>query len=277
MVTNTSTIPTPVYEPVQYALTGRPFKLLPPLARHYLADVIGVIEPKNATPRLIQDHRDALKCTFFRTLQGNDEWLVKDWRTVQKLRPIERRGIEQAMQLVKSEEQFLHILLPERENHFREFVGKFDALVWLELEGRRGNASLTEAQQKEYRDEMCGLREALDYPRKALEALDRQVVGMLEERENSPVKTYFEQNVFPVSSPRDVNKPGSDRESKGAVIATRHHVGASWRSPRSHEGRRSSGAKGYGLLYSMGDRKKRSTAREGALSRNKSPVVVHEK
>lgn len=268
MVATTPLIPVPTYEPAQYALTGLPFKLLPPLARYYLADVVGVTAPKDATSELINAHRDVLKCTFFRALQGNDESLIKEWMKVQKLRPLATRKSVEAMKLAESEEQFLHILLPERETHFREFVCKFDALIWLELEGRKGEEALTEAQQKSYRDEMCGLREALDYPKTALEALDRQVAGLLEDRVKSPVKTYFEENVLPVASPRDLS-------NKGAESTATHHIEPSWRLPRSHGGRRNSASKKYGPFYD--DRKKRTATRDGSsLRRNlKSPDAAN--
>lgn len=246
MLSTTATIPVPTYEPSPYALAGRPFKLLPPLARYFLADVVGVIDPKDATPQLIQDHRDALKCTFFRALQGNDEWLVREWRAIQKRRSLAAQGME-ALGPSESEEQFLMVLLPEREGLFREFVGKFDALVWLELEGRQKESALTEDEQKRYRDEMCGLKEALDYPKKALEALDRQVAGLLKEKASTPVKLYFEQNVFPVSVPSAVATP---------AVAPACRTDASWRPPRSPGGRRNSDSRNWAPFAAAAGRKR---------------------
>ncbi|KAI0339896.1 hypothetical protein BDW22DRAFT_1486590 [Trametopsis cervina] len=197
---DTPSIPIPEYEPAPYRFSGLAFADLPPLAQYYLADVVGVTSPAHATAKHLQDHRAILQCSFFRSLQGNDEWLVKEWIAIQEARSAVIRDSECAAAALQreSEEQFLDVLLPERERHFKEFIIKFDALVWLDVEGRREKEKMSEQEQRRYRDEECGLQQALEYTKKALQVLDREVARLLLSSASGPVKSYFDENVFSV-------------------------------------------------------------------------------
>lgn len=241
LISAADVVPVPSYDPAPYALSGLTFHQLPSLAKYYLKDVVGSTSPLQVTQQRIREVRVALQHTFFRALQGNDEALVKAWRAMHKAWAEQPTTPEGMNRFEESREQFLNVLLPEREGHYHEFMAKFDALVWLELGGRvAAKERMGVEEQKRYRNEECGLRGALEWPRRALQDLDRHVAEILQSRARTAIKTYFDEQVF---TPRPRDTEGSEYSVQGPrsapAFSTRRHSFAAqsaetrtWRNPR---------------------------------------------
>jgi len=177
----------PVYEPAPYAYCGRAFHELPPLAQHYLSEVACLMPPATHSPSAIEDERSRLALSLFRALQGIDIALVdKRYEAYHVAREAQASPTTQWFHsaLRKDEERLqevVGVLLPERQRTLDEFMIKFDALVWLDGEGRE---QFSHAEWQAHRDTLCA--PILDYTRRALIALDESVMKKtIELQENS--------------------------------------------------------------------------------------------
>src|SRR6267154_4672458 len=133
----------PVYQPLPYALAGLTFMQLPLLTQRYLG-MAKLVPPHARDLNSIEDERSRISVALFRSLKGTDIRLV-DLRheTVAMVHELER-GISPSADLHAATvqrqdarlQEVLGILLPERELIFNEYLVRFDALVWLDQEGR---------------------------------------------------------------------------------------------------------------------------------------------
>lgn len=275
----------PVYEPRPYALSGLTFDELPYMAKYYLEYVVGTTSPNQVAPEDVCNLRLVLRNTFWRTVQGNDEALVKAWRAMGKaqreaaeaLHKDEQENEQEATQRFRSWYDDYCALLGERALHYHEFVAKFNALVWLELEGRATSDKLSAEEEQRYRNEECGLKDALLWPKTVVENLDRHVVKMLNRRDENPVKTEFENTVFNVTHQREPltagpvaqaqsHEPSSARRVRGRRRSFPAEAPeAGWRNPRpprpsrDSEGASQRGDKGWGNLKSQPVQRTRSS------------------
>ena len=97
-----------------------------------------------------------------RKVEGNNTALVKEWQSIQKGRSRTADHKKANFEaLTESEEQFLKVLLPERERHFNDFMIKFDALVWLQMESKDDEDKLSEEYQRRFRDEKLSATQAV--------------------------------------------------------------------------------------------------------------------
>ena len=98
-----------------------------------------------------------------RTLEGNTMALVQARRNAKRASlelvpssPVDHMRMDDARRVT----EVIAVLLPERERMMDDFVGKFDALVWLELATSNKQEMSIEEQQR-YRDEYPLFRDTL--------------------------------------------------------------------------------------------------------------------
>ncbi|KAG1777794.1 hypothetical protein EV702DRAFT_1101006 [Suillus placidus] len=165
----------PVYEPLPYALSGLSFTQLPLYTQRYLRNIAKSVSPHAPDVNSISVERSIISMGLFPSLLGNDMNLV-DLRheAIAMARDLER-GIppqasaqwHAAMEKWRLQKVF-GTLLPERELIFNQFMIKFDALLWLDQEGRE---NYTPEDWQRYRDAL--LKPILDNTSKQLVALDK--------------------------------------------------------------------------------------------------------
>ncbi|KAG2366290.1 hypothetical protein BDR07DRAFT_1396648 [Suillus spraguei] len=162
----------PVYEPLPYALSGLSFTQLPIRTQRYLLDI--------AENELYFGPALNHIAELFNDLIGNDTALVNmRYEAIVMARDLQIGIPPQATAQwhLAAQKKRLHIvldtLLPERELIFNEFMIKFDALVWLDQEGRR---KYTPDDWKRYRDAL--LKPILDQTSNRLVARDEYVKNL---------------------------------------------------------------------------------------------------
>ncbi|CAL1706134.1 unnamed protein product [Somion occarium] len=143
----------PVYIPSEYNFSGLQFDELPHLAKHYLANEIGITSPSDATSEELVNRYIELASKLVRCLEGNDRALVElktDARRKSIIAPHEPEMTTYGRDMARVK-QVLEVLLPERQSILDDFVVKWDALIWLEMEGLDERTRLTVEQQKQHR------------------------------------------------------------------------------------------------------------------------------
>lgn len=164
----------PVYEPLPYALSGLSFTQLPRYTQRYLLNIAKLVPPHAPDVNSVSVERSIISMALFPSLLGNDMNLV-DLRheAIAMARDLGRGIPPQAIAQWHVEmekwrlQKVFGILLPERELIFNLFVVKFDALLWLDQEGRE---NYTPEDWQRYRDAL--LKPILDNTSKQLVALD---------------------------------------------------------------------------------------------------------
>ncbi|KAG2154350.1 uncharacterized protein EDB93DRAFT_1061433, partial [Suillus bovinus] len=133
----------PVYEPLPYALSGLSFMQLPMCTQRYLLDIAELVPPHVFKQKFISDERSLISMALFRSLIGNDMALVRQRDKAYFMACDLQIGIPAHVspqwhyEKQTARVQFVRgTLLPERELIFNEFMIKFDALVWLDRQGR---------------------------------------------------------------------------------------------------------------------------------------------
>lgn len=166
----------PVYEPLPYVLSGLSFTQLPVCTQQYLLNA-KLVPPHAPDVNSISAERLIISMALFPSLTGNDMSLVESRHEATIMaRDLERGILPQATPQwhVEAQERRLQnvfgIFLPERELIFNEFMIKFDALVWLDQQGR---GHYTPEDWQRYRDAL--LQPILDYTSEQLVALDKVV------------------------------------------------------------------------------------------------------
>ncbi|KAG1870255.1 hypothetical protein DFJ58DRAFT_765319 [Suillus subalutaceus] len=167
----------PVYEPLPYSLSGLSFTQLPMCTQHYLLEIAKLVPPHAHKVNSILDERSIISLALYINLLGNDITLVNlRHETITMARDLERGIPPQAsaqwhlaMQNGRLQ-TVLGTLLPERELIFNEFMIKFDALVWLDQEGRE---NYTPEDWQRYRNAL--LKPILDHTSERLVARDECV------------------------------------------------------------------------------------------------------
>lgn len=168
----------PVYEPLPYALSGLSFTQLPVCTQRYLLDVAKLVPPHAPDVNSISVERLIISMALFPSLIGNDMNLVDLRREAIAMARDLAKGVPpqaSAQWHVEVEnrrlQKVLGILLPERELIFNEFMIKFDALVWLDQQGRE---DYTPEDWQRHRNAL--LKPILDYTSKQLVVLD-MIIG----------------------------------------------------------------------------------------------------
>ncbi|GJE89990.1 hypothetical protein PsYK624_061090 [Phanerochaete sordida] len=185
-----------IYVPSPYSLTNISFEELPHLAQHYLTDVLSISAPHAMTPGQIETEMSRLCAQLCRALEGNTMALVQARRQADLacLDAEPRSPVDLDADNAQRVLEVLGILLPERERLMDDFVGRFDALVWLDLSQPR-EEPLSIEQQKKYRDEHPLFQATLQSARDVLVALDCEVALLDEMRRGpssvSPMKQVF--------------------------------------------------------------------------------------
>ncbi|OAX41139.1 hypothetical protein K503DRAFT_767943 [Rhizopogon vinicolor AM-OR11-026] len=162
----------PVYEPLPYELSGLTFMQLPFHTQRYLG-MAKLVPPHARGLNSIHDEHTRISQSFFRSLTGNNEALVdKRHEAVAMTRELEAVVPPSAKRwYAAAQKSRLHqvfgVLLPERELLFTEYVSKFDALIWLDQQGR---TNYTPEDWQGYRD--ARLKPVLDSATHALIAMD---------------------------------------------------------------------------------------------------------
>lgn len=214
----------PVYEPLPYTLSGLTFLQLPPPTQRYLV-MVKLVPPHAPDLNTIEDERSRISLALFRSLKGTDIALVElRHETVAMSRELEAGASPSAARYaaaVQRQEtrlkEVLGVLLPERELLFNEYLIKFDALIWLDQEGRE-NYTLEDWQR--HRD--ARLRPILDYTSRALVALDESVTkrtmttGYTWKTPRSPFPASFRSPCTGASRPRSNTLTARGKEGPNA-------------------------------------------------------------
>ncbi|EGO00472.1 hypothetical protein SERLA73DRAFT_181080 [Serpula lacrymans var. lacrymans S7.3] len=166
----------PIYEPHAYAYAGLAFSQLPTIAQHYLTTVARLMPPAAYDPSAIHEERSRLSLSLFRSLQGIDIAMVEKRQEAYSIAKLgdtspTHEWYETALQ--KDQERLhevFNVLLPERERTLDEFMIKFDALVWLDVDGHE---DFSLEQWQEHRNNLS--TPILNYTGQALVALDSAV------------------------------------------------------------------------------------------------------
>lgn len=145
----------PKYEASDYAFSGLSFDELPDHARSYLANVIKITSPCKVTyDHLFRGFMDLSK-GLRDSLAGNDKALIKLKNEARRksicgsLEPTPATEKENLARL----QHVLGVLLPKRQTILDNFVQKWDALVWLEIEGMPAEGRPVPEQQQQYRND----------------------------------------------------------------------------------------------------------------------------
>jgi hypothetical protein len=167
----------PVYEAPPYTLSGLSFTQLPVHTQRYLLDIAKLVPPHALDVNSISAERSIISMALFLSLIGNDMSLVDQrHEAIAMARDLERGIPPQASAQWHLEaensrlQNIFGTLLPERELILNEFMIKFDALVWLDQQGRENH---TPEDWQRYRDAL--LKPILDHTSKRLIALDKVV------------------------------------------------------------------------------------------------------
>jgi hypothetical protein len=187
---------------------------LPVYTQRYLLDVAKLLPPHAPDMNSISVERSIISMALLSSLLGNDMVLAElRHEAIIMARDLARGIPPQASAHWHAEvenyriEKVLGTLLPERELIFNEFMIKFDALVWLDQQGRE---NYTPEDWQRYRDML--LNPILDYTSKQLVALDRLV-------RNRPAIIRYNRRVPPLpyspfrSSRADTNRARSWRSA----------------------------------------------------------------
>ncbi|KAI0076140.1 hypothetical protein K474DRAFT_1663409 [Panus rudis PR-1116 ss-1] len=146
----------PEYVPSPYAFAGLSYKKLPPAAKRYLQKEVGVTAPSKINSTDLEVRYEQLEQNLMRSLEGNNYALVERSHEV-------RRGSRGSLSMTPSPaspdftmtqamdapptyqtilendirrlSEVLNVILPERQIILDEFLLKWDALFWLEMEG----------------------------------------------------------------------------------------------------------------------------------------------
>ncbi|KAG0700821.1 hypothetical protein DFH29DRAFT_929844 [Suillus ampliporus] len=165
----------PVYEPLPYALSGLTFPELPLRTQLYLVEMARLVPPHAHGVNSIENERSRISKALYRSLKGTDIALVDlrhEAATMARYLkgstspPAHWHVIAQETRL----QQVTGVLLPERELLINEYMIKFDALVWLDQQGRE---DYTSEDWQRHRDAL--LKPVLDHTSAALVAMDEFV------------------------------------------------------------------------------------------------------
>ncbi|KIK37581.1 hypothetical protein CY34DRAFT_810201 [Suillus luteus UH-Slu-Lm8-n1] len=168
----------PVYEPLRYALSGLDFTQLPVCTQQYLQEA-KLAPPHAPDVNVISAERLKISMALSSSLIKNDMALVElRLETVVMASDLET-GIPSQDDLQRDAlaaqecrlQKLLGNVLPERELIFNAFIIKFDALVWVDQQGRE---HYTPEDWQRHRDEL--LKPILDNTSQQLVALDTAVI-----------------------------------------------------------------------------------------------------
>jgi hypothetical protein len=167
----------PVYEPLPYTLSGLKFSQLPMHTQRYLLNIAKSAPPHKLKMNFISDQRSIISLALSTNLKWNDVVLVNMRHEAIIMARNLQRGIPSRASVKRhlaAQNRRLQTvfgtLLPERELIFNEFMIKFDALVWLDQEGRE---NYTPRDWQRYRDTL--LKPILDHTSERLVARDEYV------------------------------------------------------------------------------------------------------
>lgn len=145
----------PTYEASEYVFSGLSFDELPDQARSYLANEIGVTSTSRMTYNHFVHGFVELSRQLRTCLEGNDRALIGLKNEVRRksicgsLEPTVATEEENLARL----QHVLEVLLPERQAILDNFVQKWDALIWLEIEGMPQEGRPPHEQQQRYRND----------------------------------------------------------------------------------------------------------------------------
>jgi hypothetical protein len=168
----------PVYEPLPYALSGLNFTQLPDCTQQYLQEA-KLAPPHAPDANFISAEHLNITTTLSSSLIKNDLDLVElRLKTVVMASDLET-GIPSRDDLLRDVlaaqecrlQKLLGDVLPERELIFNAFMIKFDALVWLDQQGRE---HYTPEDWQRYRDAL--LKPILYHTSQQLVALDNAFI-----------------------------------------------------------------------------------------------------
>ncbi|KAG1767989.1 hypothetical protein EDD22DRAFT_818981 [Suillus occidentalis] len=168
----------PVYEPLPYALSGLNFTQLPVCTQQYLQEA-NLAPPHAPDANFISAERLNISTALSSSLTKNDVDLVElRLETVVMASDLET-GIpsrdDRLRDVLAAQEcrlqKLLGDVLPERELIFNAFMIKFDALVWVDQQGRE---HYTPEDWQRYRDAL--LKPILYHTSQQLVALDNAVI-----------------------------------------------------------------------------------------------------
>ncbi|KAF9241858.1 hypothetical protein BU15DRAFT_60754 [Melanogaster broomeanus] len=200
----------PVYQPSPYTYVGREFNQLPIVAQHYLAAVAQLMPPiaYNPDPEAIPNQRWFLAEALFRALQGIDIALVN--------RRLEAHHASREALLSPSSVDFEEAAKQEKRRisesdngTLDEFVLKFDALVWLDVDGHE---AFTQEDWQAFRDAL--LTPIMDETGRALRRHDEAMVKDYMERHVNEIKEQ-QQHVAPSPSKSDNWRAGPRTPKRG--------------------------------------------------------------
>jgi hypothetical protein len=168
----------PVYEPLSYALSGLDFTQLPVCTQQYLQQA-KLVPPHVPNVNIISAERLNISMALSSSLIKNDMDLVElRLETVVMASDLETdipsQDDLQRDALTAQESRLQKLLgdvLPERELIFNAFMIKFDALVWVDQQGRE---HYTPEDWQRHRDEL--LKPILNNTSQQLVALDSAVI-----------------------------------------------------------------------------------------------------
>lgn len=186
-----STIVLPIYEPSPYRFSGCAADELPLLARYYLGDVAKILPGMATGQEGIEQKCAELTLALFRSLQGTDIALVEHRQAARKMAPRRHtETIEVWHQRVMASDkcrlnEVVGVLLPERQTLLDEFMVKFDALLWLQMEKSGWSAQ----EQQDHRDRLVA--PILEYTNQALQALDEAVMKRVTETQDVQETSLF--------------------------------------------------------------------------------------
>jgi len=141
----------PVYDPEPYAFTGLRLQELPHFCQHYLADVAQLLPPRMLAPDAVKHERHRLVLSLFRSLEGTSISLIEKRYDAARDQELNLSPTVAAEKNVARLQEIVCILLPERQRLLDEFLLKFDALLWIDVEGREDYGA---DDRKTYRDSL---------------------------------------------------------------------------------------------------------------------------
>lgn len=225
------------YLPPPYTFSDLSFDELPHLAKHFLGDVLAIAPPHASSPEQIESEMSRLCGELCRMLEGNTMALVQARRNADlaSIDDVPSSPVDIKVGNARRVLEVLGVLLPERERLMDEFVGRFDALVWLEL-SRLGGKRLSVENQRQYRDEHPLFRDTLQRTKDILVNLDREV-ALLDEVRRGPSSAPPVQATFWQGPPKATRTNGQAmRYGRSNTTKSRRNSEASvanWRERRN--------------------------------------------
>ncbi|EIW83106.1 hypothetical protein CONPUDRAFT_152147 [Coniophora puteana RWD-64-598 SS2] len=127
----------PVYDPEPYTFTGLHLQELPHFCQHYLADVAQLLPPRMLAPDAVKHERHRLVFSLFRSLEGTSISLIEKRYDAARDQELNLPPTVAAEKNATRLQEIVCILLPERQRLLDEFLLKFDALLWIDVECRK--------------------------------------------------------------------------------------------------------------------------------------------